>query len=244
MPSGKPKKKVIDPSKYAYTSKFNGAVIKIANMVYTRRRVSKTYLRDLIHLKKETFENAILFLEQLKLVNVRMVFIDTFKMNEGTGKRKKYLFWKGYQSPGLVADLEHLIEYYNIDLSDYPIRDKTKMSVEQEMLLKKYLWKMNHSEGKISKYKLNKIYEFIDCEMYSKFVGIVDMLKISWQEMYKAVKKFIAQGKIELSVVKNSVVLYKDPEYLAKRKRWRCGNCSGYNAGRNVFCGSCGSQKE
>jgi len=244
MPKGKVKKKVIDPDKYPYTSKFNGAVIKIANMVYNRRRVRKKYLQDLIHIKKATFDNAILFLVQIKMIDVRMVFPDTFKINEGTGKRQKYLLWKGYQAPSLVADLEHLVEYYNIDLKDYPIRDRTKLSTEQEMMLKKYIYKMNHVEGKITKYKLDKIYDFLDYGMYAKFSGIVTMLKVKWKELYVAVLKFIAKGKVELGVVKNSVVLYKDPEYLAKRKRWRCENCCYYNSGKSKFCGDCGSKKE
>lgn len=244
MPRGKPKKKIVDPSQFAYTSKFNGAVIRIANIVYNNRKIRKKDVRDMIHISNDTFENVLIFLDQIKMIDIKMVYEDTLSINEGSGSKVKYLFWKGFQTPAMCEEINHLVEFYNIDLNDYPIRDMHKITDEQKIILKKYIWKINHTNGKITSYKLHKIFDFLDYEIFSRMRSIVDIFKVHWNQLYDAVSKLMKQGKIELGMNNQYVVIYKDPEFLAKKKKWICENCNYQNLSKNIFCGGCGSKKE
>lgn len=221
-------------------------IVAIAKKMKDVHRIRKTYLRRLIDARNSTFARAINFLKKVDIILERFEYPNTPEGQAQKGHKYKYVVFNHYSAYKIAESLESLLAYQQIDLSKYPIRKIDSLNDNAIINLKKYIYRIEHQSDKVKTDKILKVYDILDIKKPSKITSIRKLYQLDHRQMYYCLKKLIEKGKIDLGYNKsmNSVVAFKNIDYIYSHTRWRCNNCGHWNPGSNSkFCGKCGDKR-
>ena len=145
--------------------------------------------------------------------------------------------------------LNSLIAYQKVDLSKYPVRNASNLDNTQELLLMKYLFRIENKLRKPTKLQTTRVFSLLSIEEPCRVTSVAKMWRIPNPNIYGSLRRLMDLGKIEIGIHKdkrtkrNQVVIYKDPAWVFNRTRWKCENCGKWVIGSSKFCGNCGDKR-
>lgn len=247
----KKSKKKLPPLKETdfLTDNIREKIVYISNRVRADKKIRKSLLRDIVGGQARMFDYAVRWLVVCALIRETLQYPPRPKGKTGKGRKLKYLMWNGWESNDIVESVNSLIEYQDTDLSKFPVRDLDKLDDTQILLLKKYLFRIKNKFRETTKFKRDRVFNILTVEDPHPVPSIMRIYTLVGADMYGILKKLMDQGKINISVIKdkwtkkNRVVIFKDPDYVFKKTRWKCENCGKWSYGNNEYCGKCGDER-
>lgn len=237
------KRNLISLRKVQYNSKVFEAIVFLADYVYNNSPVKKSYISDIVNIQFGKFDDAYNFLKSLSLVKESMLPKIGDNDSKYESKPQLWIKWKVTETPELVRDIQRIKEYFEIDLSNYLIRDFDKLDEEDKSLLQKFVWKINIRSVDFTKKFYNKISSKLNPKIPAKLSTLYKSVGVGYRQMFGVIKDMLERKEVELGIKDNTVVFYRNPNYQKKKPFWFCNCCNARNTIRNKYCGQCGEKK-
>ena len=229
-----------------YTLAEREKLIAIADKIYSEKTIRKTILRDWASCNHSLFERCLTYLIDLKCI--RIVLKPARHVINITKRTKmyKYVQWISFSKALEIKSLRNLLEFENIDLSMYPIRNLDDMNNVQKLAIKKSIYRFKTSDYKANKNLSSQLVKYLYVDSPIRVSQIRRVVTYQKNHFNATMYSLLKSEKIELSVEKdtNFVVVYKHFNYKFNHDRWKCDNCNHINPKTNKnFCGNCGDKR-